>query len=157
MLSLPLRIEVTVVSALPPAQPQPGLLVTLDLYSKARYYYGTLLGLTTNLGVVATSREAIEAEYQRQQRAFPMDYKLGLEDCDPLLRIGLPGGADFRAQSQTALGSGLLSTEARSLWAAARNATVASVEELVHLRSHRSLEIVLRVRPASSTLPDGAI
>ena len=121
------------------------LLVGLVLRHNHRDYYATLLGLTDRQGILRVSGSEIEQQYHQDQHLFPMDYKLTLEQCDPVATVGLAGGREFEERRANALRSALLATECRSWWEEARNEELAADETAVTLDGSRA-EVQLTAR-----------
>jgi hypothetical protein len=109
------------------------LLIGLVLRHHSRDYYATLLGLTDDQGNLRVARNALEDQFREDQRLFPMDYKVMLDECDAVAIVGLAGGRDFAGRRANALKSPFLTPSARSWWATAQNEGVAADEAAVTL------------------------
>src|SRR5262245_39073954 len=84
------------------------LLIGLVRRTHNRDYYSTLLGLTDGQGMLRMARGVMEEQYKEDQRLFPMDYKLRLDECDPVAIVSLAGGTEFTESRAKALKSPLL-------------------------------------------------
>ena len=111
--------------------PIAGALVWLTLRIQGRDYYSTNIGLTDAQGRVAITGSALEDMFRQDQRVFPMDYKVALQNCDNEVAIGVDGGHAFSENQGAALRSALTSPEAKRLWSLARNAQLRSAKTLV--------------------------
>ena len=84
----------------------PGVLVGINLFLDGRYYYGNIVGLTDAEGSAELLRSELDLRFAADRAAFPADYRIDLDDCDPVLEVfilphaeiaGLLGDADARA------------------------------------------------------------
>jgi len=116
------------------------ILVAFDLHHQGRYYYGGLVGLTDPSGATSLTGSNIEQAFAADCRAFPMDYKVPLSDCDPLLVIRIEGGSEFLAARRAGIVRDVVPESVMVMWDAARNA------------SFRSTSCALNLEPGSSEL-----
>jgi hypothetical protein len=118
MARLPESIAIEVI--VPDGMDRDGLLVGLTFRVGPRDYYGTFIGVTDSAGRVAIQHETLAEEFAEDHRAFPMDYKLSLAECDGAV-VDLADARDFMIRRTAALSSGLLGDRGRTLWLAAKN------------------------------------
>jgi hypothetical protein len=119
--------------------PAPAILVGLDFLVDGQYYFGTLIGLTDADGITSTSAHEVQATFLEEQRAFPMDYRLSLHDCDPAVRIVIEGGPAFTRRRADALASPVITRRFRGFWEQAHNAQIEPVSVLVPLEGPAGL------------------
>ena len=97
------------------------LLVSVAALWKGNNYYGSVMGLTDDLGQVRLTRDQFLSDFEEDRRTFPMDLKLPLDECDPALEIIVRGGAEFRELKQSIEASTLIDPDVPPLYARARN------------------------------------
>jgi len=123
------------------------LLIGLRIRHDLRTYYSTLLGLTDANGELTVTEAQLATDYVESQQDFPMDYKLPMAVWDPNILIDLAGGDGFGQSRAHALGAQLLSERFKQMWAAARNADVASQVAAVRLDGGAALVNFTTRRP----------
>jgi len=122
MLTLPNRIQATVVDKTTGSPLGADILVAFRLLVGGQVYYADLMGLTDKDGNVALTREQLERQFRANQKAFPMDYRIPLADCDPTLRIVVTGGAEFEELRRQAVDTRWVAPEVRVMYNRALNA-----------------------------------
>ena len=130
---LPDEVAVRVKRATHPDVRLDSLLIGLVLRHHNRDYYATLLGLTNGQGILRVTGGLLEEQYNEDQRLFPMDYKLRLDECNAVAIVSLAGGRDFSERRANALKSPVLAPSARAWWAEAQNDGLAADEAAVTL------------------------
>jgi hypothetical protein len=127
------------------------LLVALDLLVEGRYYYGCVVGLTDGAGRAVVSRPEVEAQFALDQRTFPMDYRVSLEQCDPVATVRVTGGKEFAEQHAKGGASGLVAPATAARWRRARNAAFRSASAPVQLvgGSRAAVTLTLDVQGAA--------
>jgi len=123
-LTLPVALNVQVHFIGEPNAPAAGVLVALDVFHQGRSYYATHVGVTDARGGVSRTGSELASDFREDQRLFPMDLRVPLERCDPVLRIRLDGGPEFEARRTAAMASGLVTPSAKARWQAARNLAI---------------------------------
>ncbi len=118
--------------------PVAGALVSVRTFYEAQYYYGNLLGLTDEQGVVCLTRKQLHQDFERDQLMFPMDYKVGLDECDPEIEVLIRGGAEFRQAKHTLASNSLVSEDVRLLYDRAVNEGLGSARKRLDTRDHTS-------------------
>ena len=142
MLSLP---EAIIVQLRPKHR---DILVTFDVAIEMRYYTRCWVGLTDDDGLAGTTREGIERDFKENQEFFIMDYKVPLVDCDPTVIFRIDGGPAFAARRAEVQAESWVRSDARAVWARARNDTLRSMTFDVDLSKadpHGELRITLPV------------
>jgi len=132
----------------------PDLLVVLTLRSAGRDYYGMIAGLSDDSGLVVLLRSSLEDQYRDDQKAFPMDYRIALGDCDPRISLLLRGGEDFAQQRSQLEKSPIVDVSSRELYARARNSlfwTASTTVDLDEDVGGKVLDVTLRVRRRSQS------
>jgi hypothetical protein len=154
-LNIPDEIVVSVESDDPGLAPIGDLLVAADFQLDGRYYYGALLGLTDTKGVLRRTREDLLDGFFENQRTFPMDYKVSLEDCDGVVTLRIPGGHSFVEALKT-VEDGLVRPEWRQDYLKARNRDINSVAASLDLTTMRhTAQATLRVRHSALNASSG--
>ena len=149
-LALPDILRVRVTCPTDPAVPLDRLLIFLDCHIAERYYFGCLVGLTDAEGRAQITSAGVYEHFTLDQRMFPMDYRVPLEDCDSSIRVHLVGGTDFKAQ-RAQLGSGPVTPEAVGLWLRARNDIFSSATAGVDLALGNPAEVLLITTPLAES------
>ena len=108
-----------------------GLLVSINTYSDGRYYFGGARTLTSQAGTAVLSRSEVEEVFQASRELFPMDYRVPLDACDPLIEIIVLGGDEFIKARAAAISSPLVLTKWKDLWTLARNESVRTARKMV--------------------------
>jgi len=124
-LHLPSELSVALVTDDPSLRDLAAIMVSADFYFESQYYYGTLLGLTDEVGKVRVTQAEILERFRESQLGGGMDYKIPLERCDESATIRIPGGGDFRLSQILVPGSAMISDWAQDIWARARNVDLA--------------------------------
>jgi hypothetical protein len=119
MLVLPEWIEAKVVA--PGATSVGQVLVAVSTLLNGGYYFGDLMGLTNEQGVVRITGEQLRRDFEANQKTFPMDFKIALEDCDAALDVIVRGGEEFRDLKGSIESSSLVRSNVKALYARARN------------------------------------
>ena len=147
MLAFPPEIRVTLLEE-GQGDGYPGILVSCNFFWHGRYYFGTTVGTTDGSGRTQLKRDQLELDFRENQRLFPMDLKVQLDNCDPLIEVVVRGGAEFSALRDAVERNPLVTPRARAAYAGARNAMVESASSRVVADSGLTLpvEIVLWVR-----------
>lgn len=125
MLRLPARIEVRLTDLSGRALGAPQVLIGLNVLLNGRYYYGNLVGLTDDAGVARLRRDELDLRFASDRADYPMDYKVQLEDCDPLIEVVLISESEFAEASQATSSNPAVSSDIRASYAAARNSSYA--------------------------------
>jgi hypothetical protein len=121
MLVLPSRIEVQLSDSRGRPLPTPDILIGLNLLVDGRYYYGNLVGLTNSHGTAAISREELEQRFKVDQARFPMDYKVPLDDCDPIIEVLVMSASEVAQARESVTADYSISAEIRDAYERARN------------------------------------
>jgi hypothetical protein len=122
MLILPKRIGATIVDETTGSSLGEDILVAFRLLVHGQVYYADLMGLTDQDGNVALTGEQLERQFRDNQEAFPMDSRIPLGDCDPTLRIVVPGGAEFEEMRRQAVDTRWVAPHMRAMYERALNA-----------------------------------
>jgi hypothetical protein len=130
---LPNEIVVHLKSTGNGSAPLEELLVSLELYWRGLYYFGDLVGLTDDSGVVRITRDRILEDFALNQDLFPMDYKVPLDETDPVVGIIVRGGSEFLTLKTAVDTNPLVTPDARSAYARARNASVRTTRTQIDL------------------------
>ncbi len=120
MLRLPNQLAVTVVDRFGNVFRHSDILIGINLLLNGRYYYGNLFGLTDSDGRVSLAGTELEKRYAADQRAFPMDYKVELIECDPVGELVLLSHDDI-SRALSGLESFPASGEFRLMYSRATN------------------------------------
>lgn len=123
----PSKLTVQLTSVDPVAPRMAEILVALDIRLSGQYYYGTVVGLSDALGRAEITRRQLHDQFTHDQRLFPMDYKVGLSQCDDMVGIRILGGTEFRDAQRAASLSASIPPGLQSLWNRAGNRGVRSV------------------------------
>ena len=121
MLILPNKIDATIVDEATGVSLGADILVALRLLVARQVYYADVMGLTDRDGQVVLTREQLEHKFRENQKAFPMDYRIPLVDCDPAFRIVVPGGADFVEMQRQVADTRWVAPDVRATYERAQN------------------------------------
>jgi hypothetical protein len=124
MSRLPNEIIVHVRTLSNGGSPLADLLVSLQLYWHGSYYYGDLIGLTDEFGNARITRDRILRDFDEDQRLFPMDYKVPIDQIDPVAGILVRGHSDFVAARSALEANPLVASDVRAAYMRARNEAV---------------------------------
>lgn len=146
-MSIPRRMSVRVVEAAS-GRPLEGILVFFNLQALGQDAFGGLVGLTDMTGHTALTDSELREQYQENQRAFPMDYKMKLEDYDSCIVVGVDGDDAFVQHQRAAMTSPLVAASARRLWAQARNRYIRrAAAKAEYAIDSEAVTVVLPVEP----------
>lgn len=142
-LPVPERVTVQLVDQHNHPLCEPDILIALNTFIAGRYYYGSILGLTDAVGRATTTGGALLNLFHQDQGLFPMDYRVPLEECDPVIELVIlcPEEVD---QSRVAVRESYwVSPAVRDAYERARNARVAAVAATVALKDARPVVLEL--------------
>jgi len=126
------------------------VLVSLELYCHGAYYYGDLIGLTDDSGTVRITRDRVQQDFDRDQDLFLMDYKVPLDQTDPVVGIVVRGDSDFLTRKKAVEESRMVRPDARAAYARARNAAVQTARTQVELPAAPSDQLAIELSLTSS-------
>jgi hypothetical protein len=72
-----------------------GVHLDIRFYMEGRFRYSFLLGQTNSQGISPISFDHLQRQLEANQRLFLMDYNTPLADCDNLVGIIAPTGAEL--------------------------------------------------------------
>ncbi len=144
---LPAKISIQVID--PVREPAPNVLVSLHFRIQGRFYYSQALGLTNQLGEVASSGEALSSGFVSAQSAFPMDLKVPLDRCDQDVIVSIAGGREFLKRRE-GLNPTWVRPEWIEKWKSARNEHYESVTATVRFLSPEPITTRIELRTSNA-------
>jgi hypothetical protein len=129
------------------------ILVAGELFHTGRYYFGGILALTDAAGHVTFSRDSIVGAFEENQRLFPMDFRVPIEECDSTVWFVLPGKDEFAVARRNALVSSMASTATKEMWRSAGNERIKPVRMPVTLSNPKANEVINLTLPALRQRP----
>jgi hypothetical protein len=133
---LPDTLSVRVVKDSPSGAPVQNVLVWFRTFISGTPYFEGIVDLTDDAGVAEISSNELRQQFEENQRAFPTDYKVPLEDCDDDIEVGIDGRDEFRAAKANVSDHEFISSRVRDLYSRAQN------ERFVSATSRRPLLLV---------------
>jgi hypothetical protein len=88
------------------------ILISIEIRYQGRYYFGTLLGLTSKSGRLQVPGALIAQHFAASRDLFLMDYKVPLAECDTSVVLQLPGGDKFAQQQRGAVTAPFMTEQA---------------------------------------------
>lgn len=155
MLTLPRRITAQLVDPSGRHLAIRDVVIAINLLVQGRYYYGNVLGLTGPSGAVGLDRDELALRFASDQSLFPMDYKVDLEECDPMLEVTIMSSEEVEAALKGMVESKIGSPAIRADYERSRNAAVQPALSRVwgDLPGAGTLTVLLTTN-ASGTGPD---
>jgi len=123
------------------------ILVHLDLLWHGEYYCGVHMGLTDQAGTARISAGEIERQFDENRRLFPMDFKVPLDECDEVARIGIMGSRAFlkhRGDPFPAWVPAAITKE----WNRARNGAYRPAQQPVTLADTKPIQAIITIERA---------
>jgi hypothetical protein len=131
------------------------VLIAINLLHEGRYYYGNLLGLTDSRGRAELTRHELELRFVADKVSYPMDYKIELEDADPLVEVALLSHQEIAEAMAAVESSPSVSPDIRLCYYRARNAyfTPATLRFWADLPGVAVAELTLTTSARGAPLP----
>lgn len=123
MLRLPGRVVVQLRDPSGRLLDTPDVLIAINVLHEGRYYYGNLVGLTDPRGQAQVTRDELERRFRADQATYPMDYRIALEDGDPIVEVAVLSEQELSAARVAVASSPVASPELRACYHRARNAS----------------------------------
>ncbi|MGE3601145.1 MAG: hypothetical protein AB7N70_36995 [Dehalococcoidia bacterium] len=101
----------------------PNVLIAINVLHEGRYYYGNLIGLTDSNGRAELTRDELDLRFVADKVSYPMDYKIELEDADPLIEVTLLSEQEIAEARMAVDSSASVSPEISACYHRARNAS----------------------------------
>ena len=129
------------------------VLIAINFLVNGRYYYGNLIGLTDQTGAVQLARDELDLRFAADRALFPMDYKVDLDDCDPIVEICLLSEGEIEAAKTAVQDSEFVTPEIRASYDSAKNACFRPVLTRVwaDLPAQRGLHVLLPAIPTAGS------
>lgn len=121
MLRLPQRIRVRLRGASGELLAADRVLIAINIFKGGRYYYGNLLGLTGADGCAELSRDELQRRFLADRAQFPMDYRVPLQDADPVIEVVLMAPDEIGGATAALRGMPQGAPEVIGLYEASRN------------------------------------
>jgi hypothetical protein len=155
MLEFPKLLQVQLVASDSSRVNLMDILISVQFPLQGQYYYGTNLGLTDSRGSAQITRELIELHFRNDQKAFPMDYRIPLEECDSTISVLVRGGLDFNVMKEGVLHNPIVQSDVVKSYTRARNSQVETTSVQLDLSTVSSdsaslLIPIKRYQPSSS-------
>lgn len=129
------------------------VLIAINFMVNGQYYYGNLIGLTDQTGAVQLARDELDLRFAADRALFPMDYKVDLDDCDPIVEICLLSEGEIEAAKTAVQDSEFVTPEIRASYDSAENARFRPVLTRVwaDLPGQRGLHVWLPAIPTAAS------
>ncbi len=123
MLRLPGRVAVQLRDVRGHPLAAADILIAINVLHEGRYYYGNLVGLTDPSGRAQLTRDELDLRFVADKVSYPMDYKIDLEDADPLIEIALLSDQEIAEAKVAVESSRCVSPDIGLCYHRARNAS----------------------------------
>lgn len=119
------------------------VVVDVYLYLNQKQRYGLRLGVTDAQGHLLVTYEDLEKSRRRNAEHQPLDYKTGIDECDPLVRIAVPGDVDLqRAHEIAKTFAGGAEAPDTAIWLSAANGHVRALPVTVEIAGSETRVLV---------------
>ena len=127
------------------------VLVSVMTYLNGGPYYGDTVGLTDFRGFAQMKGSTLMNDFEKESRAFPMDYRVPVAECDAFLEIIVRGGQEFVRHRATVGQSSMVSQDVRTLYRKARNELFTSAAQRVPMNgTHEEARAEIRLQYEAS-------